>query len=1226
MMDNPAELLLAVTSCEEEVLHLSKLRQDLIPPSDIFLDLEGDEDIFEKEWLRTAASTPDDDNPFPDKSVTDIFLNQNDLDKFTHYLFERRFGWSEVGIISADVGGKKVGSGKQKEVKYKTTLNDLLDDYIRWYLCQTMCSPILEGLRYTILQAAQKPVVRNQCMVHIMEWIKINGERLQVQDFTLIKGLILIGVTDIWSAIRNATISRLGPIVEYFSLLQLEEFFTDLVKICQNDASNWQSKEGAVMGINTVVRKFQTVGMLHQGETSEYLVKFGKLELAHLPKFLTNQIQVVIYPLLAHPQLSIREHAIKAFSSYLARCGPKEQLSSFNDVIRQLCRGTEACEGGEQAKKVKVLPHLATLRSDYEFLDAYTAEGLLGVCVFLVKHIPPEQLMNKENWERYFSTFNLYLMHPASTVRQATSTIFKFIVAKDCNNPELLNLVLKELSSEWKPNKSLLNKPITTTTPRRLSSEGLGDQAAIRSDSFSKRTRGSTKRAGSTLSRRLTITKISAIESEDKSVSDTWEWREGRLFAYELIVKFLIKNHLFHTFGPSDKPGGHTRVFGTTSVDESQMLKEMGQAHDTIMKTQSYGGVSLQKAITTTVRDKDQHHKGHNRKKSMDEVKEEVICSKTPPQRTTISMATRESHHQDAETRSQSERDQQLKQYRMATVGNFGDTDQTIQHLNKYTKWPSGTNRASSLLTVTKMVETQTNKGPSVSFSELLKDMMYQTIECLSDVRWEIRRMGQQVLPHLIEAIRWYNMSVLEELWNEHITPNTTLICYGACLALKYSLSHAAKLKGLHKEPPSSWQDVKVCRKIIDTITETTKSYLPVWMKCVHTLLQRPVFDKLSVVAMEILLLGYGNFHECLIEQRNIHEPTMLNHLRNVFLNSSSEALNEDSNLVKVLRDLGGCRPFMPPGEGFLSCSTKGDTSQSAQQYERLLLSETHSSLLRYLEGTNIAHTAFMMPLLVRHIHTFTEETHICSSFVNSVEVLANKANAYLSSSNREDNSSNKEVHLVMPYCILAIQELANTLIASKAGDLSILRQSLELIGLISRHIPKEKHLTLLFQAIISRLKNSNACLDTSNEDDDIYLMSNDIRPSPIMMQELDSDEEVLEPRVPDNMLQESLTLNVSSGSGSGPSGRLSAMTNSSTDGRVMSPASNYSDAESDWDNWSDDEEDQVALTEIFHSFLQTLTSQYNAPKQRQQFQQELKRLSDKERKLIENLINNGSL
>ncbi len=38
-----------------------------------------------------------------------------------------------------------------------------------------------------------------------------------------------------------------------------------------------------------------------------------------MPAFITGQIYDVIFPLLAHAQLSIREHAIKTFSSFLAR-------------------------------------------------------------------------------------------------------------------------------------------------------------------------------------------------------------------------------------------------------------------------------------------------------------------------------------------------------------------------------------------------------------------------------------------------------------------------------------------------------------------------------------------------------------------------------------------------------------------------------------------------------------------------------------------------------------------------------------------------------------------------------------------------------------------------------------------------------------------------------------------------------------------------------------------
>ncbi len=38
-----------------------------------------------------------------------------------------------------------------------------------------------------------------------------------------------------------------------------------------------------------------------------------------MPAFITTQMHDVIFPLLAHAQLSVREHAVKTFSSYLAR-------------------------------------------------------------------------------------------------------------------------------------------------------------------------------------------------------------------------------------------------------------------------------------------------------------------------------------------------------------------------------------------------------------------------------------------------------------------------------------------------------------------------------------------------------------------------------------------------------------------------------------------------------------------------------------------------------------------------------------------------------------------------------------------------------------------------------------------------------------------------------------------------------------------------------------------
>lgn len=44
-----------------------------------------------------------------------------------------------------------------------------------------------------------------------------------------------------------------------------------------------------------------------------------------------------------------------------------------------------------------------------------------------------------------------------------------------------------------------------------------------------------------------------------------WESREGRLFAYELILKYLLKNHWLYTFGPAG--AGYIEKYESTETE-----------------------------------------------------------------------------------------------------------------------------------------------------------------------------------------------------------------------------------------------------------------------------------------------------------------------------------------------------------------------------------------------------------------------------------------------------------------------------------------------------------------------------------------------------------------------------------------------------------------------------------------------------------------------------------
>lgn len=83
--------------------------------------------------------------------------------------------------------------------------------------------------------------------------------------------------------------------------------------------------------------------------------------------------------------------------------------------------------------------------------------------------------------------------------------------------------------------------------------------------------------AGLTFNHNVCVSCYLLFSISEGSILATWESREGRLFVYELIMKFLIKNHWLYTFGPAgtgaglewgDRTGGASvgDVSGSTDV------------------------------------------------------------------------------------------------------------------------------------------------------------------------------------------------------------------------------------------------------------------------------------------------------------------------------------------------------------------------------------------------------------------------------------------------------------------------------------------------------------------------------------------------------------------------------------------------------------------------------------------------------------------------------------
>ena len=77
------------------------------------------------------------------------------------------------------------------------------------------------------------PVVRNQTFVHVMDWLKLASSENGVNStvFPLVKDVVMAGITDIWSAIRNTCVAKLSKFLEIFTLSQVEEFYNSLIKV-----------------------------------------------------------------------------------------------------------------------------------------------------------------------------------------------------------------------------------------------------------------------------------------------------------------------------------------------------------------------------------------------------------------------------------------------------------------------------------------------------------------------------------------------------------------------------------------------------------------------------------------------------------------------------------------------------------------------------------------------------------------------------------------------------------------------------------------------------------------------------------------------------------------------------------------------------------------------------------------------------------------------------------
>ena len=149
------------------------------------------------------------------------------------------------------------------------------------------------------------PVVRNQTFVHIMDWLKLASSENGVNStvFPLVKDVVMAGITDIWSAIRNTCVAKLSKFLEIFTLSQVEELYNSLIKVLLSSKGSLYLNSVIYLGFNnysnckivdsqTVITLLSSFFYLYN--YSKLLIKHFKTMTQHLS--LEEMLQILKYP------------------------------------------------------------------------------------------------------------------------------------------------------------------------------------------------------------------------------------------------------------------------------------------------------------------------------------------------------------------------------------------------------------------------------------------------------------------------------------------------------------------------------------------------------------------------------------------------------------------------------------------------------------------------------------------------------------------------------------------------------------------------------------------------------------------------------------------------------------------------------------------------------------------------------------------------------------------
>ncbi|GMF44733.1 unnamed protein product [Phytophthora fragariaefolia] len=269
--------------------------------------------------------------------------------------------------------------------------------------------------------------------------------------------LLLLGVTDLWSAIRKDCTKAAATIAFKFSSERHIELFIDgllcvaigarSISSDKSQVTAWTEREGALLALSIILHSIEAdstnrpyadeikIKVFHVkddikgflGASASLAVKYRlgqRHTLTQLPKCMVQTMKPVMYQCLRHDQLSVRQLAAECLVQYAALCEDPTRLLIFQEVISKLNR-INRNENNEIDTTMDP--------RESELLDAFEAEGMLDVLARMVPYLPPSFLL--KHWKIIFPTLEKYVVHVASSVRQKSSTVVSALAEVHLRNP-----------------------------------------------------------------------------------------------------------------------------------------------------------------------------------------------------------------------------------------------------------------------------------------------------------------------------------------------------------------------------------------------------------------------------------------------------------------------------------------------------------------------------------------------------------------------------------------------------------------------------------------------------------------------------------------------------------------------------------------------------------------------------------------------------------------------